>query len=145
MIVIAGNGDNLVPGTYASDAVRVLVEKGLVQKKRSSADARAIAISLTDRGQTIAADTACWSDLLLNAVGELSELEQAIFLRGLVKMICKLQEKGQIPIAKMCVTCRFFQPNRYPDSDLPHYCSFVDAPFGDRDLQIDCPDRIASV
>jgi hypothetical protein len=82
---------------------------------------------------------------LLNAVGELSELEQAVFLRGLVKMIRKLQEQGQIPIAKLCVTCKFFQPNRYPDSDRPHYCSFVDAPFGDRELQIDCPDRIASV
>ncbi|OKH21701.1 MarR family transcriptional regulator [Hydrococcus rivularis NIES-593] len=131
----------VTPAT-ASDAVRVLVEKGLVQKKPSPEDKRAIAITLTAKGQQLAIKTACWSDLLLDAVGELSELEQTVFLRGLIKMIRKLQEAGQIPISKMCVTCRFFQPNRYPNSDRPHHCALVDAPFGDRHLQIDCPDQI---
>ncbi|MBF2019851.1 MAG: winged helix-turn-helix transcriptional regulator [Hydrococcus sp. C42_A2020_068] len=134
----------VTPAT-ASDAVRVLVEKGLVQKTPSPEDKRAIAITLTPKGQQLAVQTACWSDLLLDAVGELSELEQTVFLRGLIKMIRKLQEAGQIPIAKMCVTCRFFQPNRYPNSDRPHHCALVDAPFGDRHLQIDCPDQIMSV
>ncbi len=133
----------VTPAT-ASDAVRVLDEKGLVQKMRSSQDGRAIAITLTPKGKTLAAQTSCWSDLLLDAVGELSELEQTVFLRGLIKMIRKLQETGQIPIAKMCVSCRFFQPNRYPDSDRPHHCSLVDAPFGDRNLRLECSDQIAA-
>jgi DNA-binding MarR family transcriptional regulator len=132
----------VTPAT-ASDAVRVLDQKGLVQKKRSTQDARAISIVLTPAGQQLAAQTSCWSDLLLGAVDELSEPEQTVFLGGLTKMIRKLQESGQIPIAKMCVTCRFFQQNLYPDGDKPHHCDFVDAPFGDRDLRIECPDQIA--
>lgn len=133
----------VTPAT-ASDAVRVLDEKGLVQKMRSPKDGRAIAITLTSKGQKLAIQTSCWSDLLLDAVGELSELEQTIFLRGLIKMIRKLQEAGQIPIAKMCVSCRFFQPNRYPNGDHPHHCDFVDAPFGDRNLHLECPDQMAA-
>lgn len=131
-----------VTAATASDAVRVLDEKGLVQKTRSREDGRAIAITLTDKGKKLAAQTSCWSDLFLNAVEELSEPEQTIFLLGLMKMIRKLQESGQIPIAKMCVTCRFFQPNRYPQSDLPHHCDFVDAAFGDRNLRLECPNQI---
>jgi DNA-binding MarR family transcriptional regulator len=131
----------VTPAT-ASDAVRVLDRKGLVQKMRSAEDGRAIAIVLTPQGQELVAQTSCWSDLLLGAVGELSELEQTVFLGGLIKMILKLQTSGQIPIATMCVTCRFFQPNRYPHSDLPHHCDFVDAPFGDRHLRIQCDDLV---
>jgi DNA-binding MarR family transcriptional regulator len=132
----------VTPAT-ASDAVRVLDRKGLVQKKRSTEDARAISIVLTPQGQALAERTSCWSDLLLGAVDELSEPEQAVFLGGLIKMIRKLQESGQIPIAKMCATCRFFHPDLYPDSDTPHHCDFVNAPFGDRDLRLECHDQIA--
>jgi DNA-binding MarR family transcriptional regulator len=131
----------VTPAT-ASDAVRVLDEKGLVQKTRSPKDGRAIAITLTPKGYKLAEQTSCWSDVLLDAVGELSELEQTVFLRGLIKIIRKLQESGQIPIMKMCVTCRYFQPNRYPEGDHPHHCDFVDAPFGDRNLRLDCADQI---
>jgi DNA-binding MarR family transcriptional regulator len=133
-------GLGVTPAT-ASDAVRVLEQKGLVQKKRSLDDGRAIAIGLTQKGNQLAQETACWSDILLEAVDELSEFEQAVFLRGLVKMIRKLQDTGQISVTKMCMTCRFFQPNRYPESDRPHHCNFVDAPFGDRELRIECADH----
>ena len=68
----------VTPAT-ASDAVRVLDGKGLVQKRQSAQDGRAIAIVLTPQGQDLAAQTACWSDLLLGVVGELSESEQTVF------------------------------------------------------------------
>ncbi len=128
----------------ASDAVAVLVEKGLVRKVRAPDDGRAIAISLTTQGQGEANRVASWPDFLLAAVDELSESEQEIFLRGLIKMVKVLQERGQIPIAKMCVTCRFFQPNVYPDSECPHHCALVNAPFGDRHLRLECPEHIAA-
>lgn len=131
-----------VTAATTSDAVTTLVEKGLVQKNRAIDDGRAIAVSLTPQGQKVVEQVADWSDFLLDAVSELSETEQEIFLRGLVKMIRKLQEQGQISVARMCVNCQFFRPNMYADSDRPHHCNFVDAPFGDRQLQLDCTDQI---
>lgn len=46
-----------VTAATASDAVKVLVEKGLVQKTRSAEDGRAIAITLTAAGNAIAERT----------------------------------------------------------------------------------------
>lgn len=133
-----------VTAATASDAVTTLVEKGLVQKAKAIDDGRAIAVSLTPQGQKVALQVADWSDFLLDAVGELSEIEQEVFLRGLIKMIRKLQEQRQVSVARMCVNCQFFRPNVYADSDQPHHCNFVDAPFGDRELQLDCPDQITA-
>ena len=133
-----------VSAATSSDAVTTLVEKELVQKCKAVDDGRAIAISLTPKGQQIAAQTSDWPDFLLDAVGELSETEQEVFLKGLIKMIRKLQEQKQISVARMCVNCNFFRPHVYDNLDHPHHCAFVDAPFGDQALQLDCPDQIAA-
>ncbi|MDQ7848678.1 MAG: MarR family transcriptional regulator [Armatimonadota bacterium] len=130
-----------VAAATASEAVDTLVRKGLVDKKRDAADGRAVAVRLTAAGRKAADCVAGWPDFLLQAAGALTPPEQAVFLRGLTKMIRMLQERGQIPVARMCVTCRFFQPNVHRDSDRPHHCAFVDAPFGDRHLRLDCPDH----
>jgi DNA-binding MarR family transcriptional regulator len=132
----------VTPAT-TSDAVSVLVAKGLVQKTKSDRDKRAIAITLTTDGQRQADQVSCWSDFLLAGISELSEEEQVVFLKGLIKIICKLQEQGKIPIAYMCMNCSFFQPNHYPDAGKPHHCAFVNAAFGDRQLQIDCQDYVS--
>lgn len=126
----------------ASDAVTVLKKKGLVDKQRSPDDARAISITLLPKGQEQAEQVGEWSDFLLSAIDELTEMEQEIFLKGLIKIIQKLQAEGYISVTRMCLTCQFFHPHQYPDSPQPHHCGFVDGPFGDRDLRIDCPDQL---
>ncbi len=133
-----------VTAATASDAVASLVDKGLVQKTRSPADGRAIAITLTPSGQQAAGQTATWSDFLLTTVDELTAAEKVIFLRGLIKIIKKLQEQGKISVAKMCVTCSFFQPDRYPNSEQPHHCGLVDAPFADGNLRITCAEHVSA-
>lgn len=126
----------------ASDAVAALVEKALVAKRRSPDDARAVALALTPKGRREAERAAGWPDFLMEAVDTLTLEEQAVFLKSLVKMIRTLQERGQIPVARMCVSCRFFRPNAHPrDRERPHHCAFVDAPFGDRALRIECPEH----
>jgi DNA-binding MarR family transcriptional regulator len=129
-----------ITSATASDAVAVLINKQLVSKERASDDARAIAVKLTDRGQELANKVAGWSNFMLSALDELSSQEQEIFLKGLIKIIRKLQADGYISFARMCVNCQYFQPDQYADPDNPHHCGFMDAPFGDRDLKIDCPD-----
>lgn len=126
----------------ASDAVAVLSKKGLVDKQRSKEDARAISITLSPQGIQQAEQVMGWSDFLLSAIDDLTEFEQEIFLKGLIKIIRRLQAEGYITVSRMCLTCQFFHPNQYPESQYPHHCGFVDAPFGDRDLRIDCPDQL---
>ena len=94
------DGLAVTPAT-ASDAVVALVEKGLVQKGRAADDARAIAITLTAKGQREADSAASWPDFLLAAVDELSRKEQEIFFRSLIKMVRVLQERGQILVFRL--------------------------------------------
>src|SRR5438132_4651015 len=111
-----------VTAATTSDAARALARKGLVVKTRNPEDGRAIALGLTRRGKRAAARVAAWPDFLMVAVDALSPGEQAVFLKGLVKMIRTLQERGQIPIARMCVSCRFFRPNVHVAPEPPHHC-----------------------
>ena len=129
-----------VSAPTASDAVAALGRKGLVERRRDDADARAAALVLSDEGARVADRVAEWPDLLLRAVDALPGDEQAAMLRGLSRMIRALQEDGLIPVARMCVTCRFFRPHAHDDPERPHHCAFVDAPFGDRQLRLDCAD-----
>lgn len=128
-----------VTAATASDAVGALVSKGFVTRIRSAADGRAIALRLTRRGLRAARELAGQPEFLLQAIDELPPQDQPVLLRCLVSIVRSLQERGQIHVARMCVACRFFRPHVYHDSAKPHHCGFADAPFGDRDLGLNCP------
>jgi DNA-binding MarR family transcriptional regulator len=129
----------ITPAT-ASDAVSAMVDKGLVQKTKADDDRRAIALTLTPLGQQQAERVSGNADFLRAAVEALSPAEQTLCLQALIKIIAQLQEQGQISTARLCLTCQYFRPHVYADAQKPHHCAFVDAPFGDRQLQVDCPD-----
>lgn len=124
----------------ASDSVSALERKGLIEKKRSDSDGRAVVLHLTTRGRRQAMKSVEWPDAVLDAVGDLSPEEQAVMTRGLIKIIHSLQEQGKIPVSRMCAECRFFRPNAHRDSCKPHHCDFIDAPIGDSELRLDCCD-----
>jgi DNA-binding MarR family transcriptional regulator len=126
----------------ASDSVRALVEKGLVRKARAKDDARAVALELTPAGENAAQHASTWPDFLMSAIDVLSPREQEVFLVALIKIIGALIERGQIPMQRMCVNCRYFQPNAQPERDPPHHCGLVDAPLGFKHLRLDCPEHV---
>jgi DNA-binding MarR family transcriptional regulator len=122
----------------ASDSVRALVKKGLVQKARAAGDARAIALELTGQGRTEAECAASWPDFLVDAIQTLSESEQEGFLIAIIKMIGTLTDRGRVPHQRMCVTCRYFQPDVRGDRRPEHHCTLLDEPLGIRHLRLDC-------
>jgi DNA-binding MarR family transcriptional regulator len=128
----------------ASDTVASLVAKKLVVRGRDQKDGRAARFGLSRNGASIAARAGAWPDFLQTAVGTLDAAEQTAFLRALVKMIRTLQEAGDVPVQRMCVDCRFFRPHAHPDPQRPHHCAFVDAPFGEQHIRIDCADQEAA-
>lgn len=128
----------------ASEAVASLVAKKLVVRGRDKDDARAARFRLSRSGQRAAARAGAWPDFLQKAVGTLDTAEQTAFLRTLTKMIRALQEAGDIPVQRMCVDCRFFRPHAHPDPQRPHHCAFVNAPFGEHHIRIDCADQDAA-
>ena len=65
---------------------------------------------------------------------------RANLLAVLVKMIRALQLQGEIPVARMCVSCQHFSPNAHLSSAASHHCQFFDAPLADQSLRLDCSD-----
>ncbi|MBX6754986.1 MAG: winged helix-turn-helix transcriptional regulator [Thermorudis peleae] len=124
----------------ASDAVSALEAKGLITRRRSTTDRRQRIVALTPAGQQAAEVVASWPDFLSTAITELTPDEQQVLWRLLLKVIRTLQERGEIPVAQMCLTCRYFRPFAHTDPKRPHHCAYVDAPFGDGSLRLDCPD-----
>lgn len=122
----------------ASDAIAALESKKLVARTKSAQDARVVQVKITAQGRRRTAQTAQWPDALLKAIGQLDAQEQAVFLKGLMKMIRSLQEDGQIPLARMCATCTYFRPHAHTDAQAPHHCAYVDAPLRGSDLRLDC-------
>jgi len=130
-----------VSAPTASDSVAALDAKGLVVMGPDPEDRRALSVTLTAQGRSLARELAEWPDLLLESVDVLDPTEEEALLRALLKVIRRLQERGRISPARMCLTCRYFRPHVHDDPRTPHHCDFVDAPFGDRSLRVDCLDH----
>jgi DNA-binding MarR family transcriptional regulator len=138
-------GELCLTAATVSDAVITLVEKKLVKKERSAEDRRALVLTLTSAGRLEAKQTAGWTEVVQAGVSSLTPDEQAVFLRGLTKVMHSLQQQGVISIARMCAGCAYFQPYVHADSARPHHCGFVNAPLGEGQLRLDCPDFVPGV
>jgi DNA-binding MarR family transcriptional regulator len=130
----------VTPAT-ASDSVAALEAKGLVRKRRSLLDGRALALMLTTQGRHSVTELAALPDPLQAAFGSLSGSEQETLYRSAMKMLHDLQESGALPVSRMCVRCRYFEPFLHAHSPTPHHCGLVGAPLADRHLRIDCPEH----
>jgi len=122
-------------------AASTLVKEGLVAIEPSPSytptDAQ---ISLTRAGRSQPAEHLNWAADLLAEMHKLNEDKQRQLLTVVTGHIRRLQDNGQIPVMRMCVTCRFFDWYRHPASPSPHHCWLVDSPFGHKELRLRCPD-----
>ena len=131
-----------VSAPTASAVVAVLVVKGLAASKQGK-DRRAVRLRITRKGKAVAARASDWTGFLADSIDTLPISEQAAFLSSLVKIIRAMQEQGDIPVQRMCVTCDHFRPFAHSDSANPHHCNFVDAAFGQPALRLNCADHLA--
>jgi DNA-binding MarR family transcriptional regulator len=125
-----------------SDAVKVLRRKELLDATRDPGDARVWRLSLSEAGRAEAGRLSTVSENLGGAVAALAPDDFAAMLRGTVTLMRELQDRRSIPVSQMCLTCRFFVPEAHPAATgRPHHCNYVDAPFGDAELRVSCPDH----
>ena len=124
-----------------SDAVGTLEAKGLVRREQWPRDGRVATVRLTPEGEEVAAGLSGWADVVEGQLGSFEPGEKEAVMRFLMRLISALQGAGVITVARMCVSCRFFQPFRHDNPARPHHCAFVDAAFGDGELRLDCPDH----
>ena len=125
----------------ATDCIAALERKSFVLKSVAADDARAVGVRISGSGREILKAVGLAGSATETALAQLAPGEQAELLLLLIKLVRSLQLAGAIPVQRMCVTCRHFTPNTYPDAEKPHHCAFVNAAFGDRHLRLDCGDH----
>jgi DNA-binding MarR family transcriptional regulator len=124
-----------------SDAVDSLEAKGLIDRERCPEDGRVTTLRLTPEGELVAAVLSTWADTVSAHLDLCPCEEKEVVMRFLMRLIGSLQESGVITVARMCVTCRFFQRDAHPGIGPPHHCRLLDVPLSGSDLRIDCPEH----
>jgi DNA-binding MarR family transcriptional regulator len=102
-----------------------------------------VRVELTPVGRELSYEVLNWAADLLKEIERLDETDQQRLLRLVLDRILSMQAAGQIPVSRMCVTCRFFDPYAHPGTRLPHHCHLVDSAFGHRQIRLRCPDQQA--
>ena len=133
-----------VTAATVSDSVATLAEKELIQKEKAIDDGRALALTLATKGKKLLNLYQKEQPEIQLAVSRLPQSDQIVLYRSLLRISRELQMNGKIPIARMCVTCRYFRPNVRKNAEQPHHCALVNAPLGDRMLRNDCPEHDAA-
>lgn len=121
-------------------SIGTLVREGLVVMG-PAAPQWDVPVIITDRGRAQAPEVLHWASDLLAEFRKLDENGQRQLLLVVTGHIRRLQRQGQIPIVKMCLTCRFFDGYAHPGSADPHHCRLVDAAFGHQLLRLRCPEQ----
>ncbi len=122
----------------ATDSIAAIERKGLVARRQSPEDRRVVRVLLTRSGSDVLREGDRIAGTVQQAASSLRDDEQESLLLTLVSMIRRLQETDAIPIQRMCVSCRYFDPFAHADAARPHHCNFVNAAFGQSDLRIEC-------
>ncbi len=123
-----------------SDSVRALLDKGLVKRRPDAHHRRATLLTLTRAGRVAGGRSASLPEFLGTAIGTLSDAQQERLLSALVLVLRALQENGQIPAQRMCLTCTHFRPNVHAAARR-HHCALVDAPMRPTHLRLACDEH----
>jgi DNA-binding MarR family transcriptional regulator len=126
-------------------AITTLAREGLVSMAPAPSYApQDVRVALTAQGREQSPELLNWAADLLAELHNLDEFHQRRLLDLVTARIRQLQWQGDIPVTKMCVSCRFFDAYAHPGSAEPHHCRLVDSPFGHQQLRLRCPDAEAT-
>lgn len=126
-----------------SDSIRAAESRGWLQRTADPADARAARLSLTPEGAALAARLDGPDSGLAQLVASLPDDDADALLRAMQLLIREAQARGVLSGLRTCLGCVFFHPFAGGDASAPHYCAFVDAPFGDAGLRTVCAEQVA--
>lgn len=118
-----------------SDAIRILLKKGLIEKRISDTDRRAYSVVLTPAGEKIKQQTENFAQPLLPILTQLDLKERQSFFNTLTKIISSLNRSGLLSVQRMCFRCRYYQQKKNG-----HFCRLLQTDLMDQDIRLDCPE-----
>lgn len=121
-----------------SDAIRTMEEKKLLYRKKSSIDKRISIISLTEKGKKTAKEGAFFGNEIKDQLSSINDDDKINLMTSLMDIIKELQKKGYISIARMCITCKYFEQKQGKKNHF--YCHLLNQSLKKNKLRINCFD-----
>lgn len=121
-----------------SDAVRVLVKKGLLEKDYSPTDNRRYNLKITPESETIIQDLSGYTQPFLKQVENIGQDELSQLFGTISKLIYQLNQSGLIPVQRSCFKCK----NYIGDRQSNHYCRLLQQELTINEVRLDCEDFI---
>jgi len=118
-----------------SDAVKILNQKGLVQKDFTEIDKRSYTISLTSKGKRIVKETENFANPIKKEIEKISEKELNVLYQSLNKVIYSLNKTGILTVQRTCYSCKF-----YEKTEKKHFCKLIEKELHNSEIRIDCPE-----
>ena len=120
-----------------SDAVNVLVKKGLLEKEPSSVDKRAYSLILTKPGKEILNETAHFANPILEIIKlHFDKDAQNQFYTQLSRLIYLLNQKEILTVQRTCFNCQFY----HKKGREKHFCKLLEMDLKNEDIRLDCPE-----
>ena len=127
---------NLTKAT-TSDSVKVLEQKGLVQRVGDANDSRSYNFSLTEKGEKVTEVIEKFTIPLDGAIATLEQPQKEYLLSSVLDLIFRLNQQGIISTQRMCYTCFYYGGNRKDH----HFCNLMELPLAFDDLRWECPEH----
>lgn len=118
-----------------SDAVRVLLLKGLTEKLDSGGDSRSYVIGLTTEGRNLLQGIEQFASPVGKELEKLPKAQLANIYQSLTTLINQLNQSGILSVQRICFSCRYYE-KRTDDS----FCHLLNQPLAANEIRIDCPE-----
>jgi DNA-binding MarR family transcriptional regulator len=116
-----------------SDAVRVLINKELIEKVFPSSDSRSYAMQLSATGNTMVVETENFAHPLKNQLNTIDNNDLESTFQTLSTLIYKLNQIGVLTVQRTCYACKFYQK-----TDNKHLCNLLEKELLNSEIRIDC-------
>lgn len=118
-----------------SDAVRILLKKGLITKDYSSTDSRSYSIRLSPSGSKVVAETENFADPLESQLKGIQQTDLEHLFETLSKLIYQLNRNGILTVQRTCYGCKF-----YDNSENKDFCNLLNKELLNSEIRLDCPE-----
>lgn len=118
-----------------SDAVRVLLLKGLIEKKDAGGDSRSYIIGLTHQGKEVLQGIEQFASPVGVELEKLGEAQLTHIYESLTTLIYQLNQSGVLTVQRTCYACHFHEKKSGKD-----FCNFLNQSLATDEIRIDCPE-----
>lgn len=116
-----------------SDVVRVLINKGFIEKIFPSSDSRSYTIQLTDEGKHIVSKTENFALPIKTQLKNTDASDLNSLFKTISNLIFQLNKSGVLTLQRTCYACKFHQ--KIQDRD---YCNLLEKELLNSEIRIDC-------